>query len=313
MSLSSRHCDTHITAPYITQAHVGLDIMDKQPNYKGNGDSELLKLQDSLLEKESFRHNARSASDSSVKMVDSVLAKEFSNLTLEERSKTYEELHGVDDSVEETPEFVQNMLLQLDNELEKLVTDSEAYRVAMAQDPAYVRSVKFRLCFLRCTGFHPEKAAARLLAFLEGKLKYFGRELLTKRIQFHDLDRDDRACAKGGHMQILASRDRSGRAVFVDINMMQDESFKTPMNRLKAFLYFWLAMAEDEENQKRGVVLLSMQMGSVDPTSVNKELWREVMEGKSKNYGLATATMLRRPLLLRRQYFGNSGTHCVGG
>jgi len=44
--------------------------------------------------------------------IDSLLAKEFTSLTVQERSKTYEEIHGVSDCVDETPTFVESCLLQ---------------------------------------------------------------------------------------------------------------------------------------------------------------------------------------------------------
>jgi hypothetical protein len=49
----------------------------------------------------------------------------------------------------------------------------------------------------------------------------------------------------------------------------------TATNRLKAFIFFWLMMAEDEENQRRGAVLLIIQLGSVDLRNVDPELPRE--------------------------------------
>jgi hypothetical protein len=208
------------------------------------------------------------------KYLDSLLAQEFTRLTIQEREKSYEELHGVDDAVNETPEFVANSLRALDLELSK-ITKKDAYSLAEKQNSVYVTNAKFRLSFLRTEHFDPRKAAKRLVGFLEGKLHYFGESLLTQRIKFSDLDKDDQECLKYGQMQVLPARDRGGRAIFCNVNTIKEPCYKRPMNKLKVFIYMLLTLAEDEENQKRGIVCLLMQMGRFNPMEVNTELAQE--------------------------------------
>jgi len=181
--------------------------------------------------------------------VDSLLAKEFNSLTVQERSKTYEELHGVIDCVNETPAFVESCLLQLDEELSR-ISDKPAYDMAEQQNRAYVTDPKFRLRFLRVASFNPRKAAIRLVAFLEGKLRFFGRETLTRRFRPSDLSKDDIACLRSGPTQVLPVRDRSDRPVVMDVGSLQDQSFKIPANRLRPVVYLYSELAEDEETQK---------------------------------------------------------------
>ena len=192
----------------------------------------LLELQDQLLGKH-FDHN-RQDHDSSVKLVDSFLANEFSKLSVQERSKTYEELHGVNDCVEETSLDLQNSLQELEEALTR-ITPKRAYEMAKRQNKAYVMDPKFRLMFLRADCFHPEKAATRLLGYFGGKLQYFGESLLTKRIQFNDLDNDDQACVQAGHLQVLPSRDRSGRAIVVAVDIFESSrrlNFPRPLAKI---------------------------------------------------------------------------------
>jgi len=216
------------------------------------------------------KEGSGNGNDYDVEYVDSLLAKEFTNLTVQERSKTYEELHGVSDCIEETPTLVETCLSQLDEELSR-VTEKSAYNMAEQQNRAYVTDSKFRLMFLRATNFDPKKAAIRLVAFFEGKLRFFGQETLTRQIRFNDLDRDDQAC----HMQILPCRDRSGRPIITDVNTLRDRSYKIPTNRLRAYIYLWLMVAEEEENQKRGVVVIAIQMGAIELSKLGPELLRE--------------------------------------
>jgi len=107
---------------------------------------------------------------------------EFTSLTVQERSRTYEELHGASDCIDETPTLVENCLSQLDDELSR-VAEKAAYDMAEQQNKAYVTDPKFRLMFLRAACFHPRKAAIRLVAFFEGKLRFFGRETLTRQLE----------------------------------------------------------------------------------------------------------------------------------
>jgi hypothetical protein len=228
----------------------------------------LLELQEQLLGKRSDR-------DTSAKLVDKVLAKEFSSLSVQERSRTYEDIHGVIGYVEETPVFIQNSLQQLDDALSR-ITPKRAYEIAEKQDKDYVMDVKFRLMFLRAESFHPGKAAARLVGYFEGMLRFFGECLLTRRIQYNDLDANDQTCVKAGHMQPLPTRDRSGRVVFTDVDNFKDQSYVNANNRLKACIYMWLMLAEDEESQKRGLVLVVLQMGFLDLAGASLTVTREI-------------------------------------
>jgi len=153
--------------------------------------------QDTILGTHFQKRNNADGKDYSSEYIDSLLAKEFTSLTVQEWSKTYEEIHGVSDCVDETPAFVENCLSQIDDELSR-ISDKAAYDMAMQQDKAYVTDDKFRLMFLRATGFDPRKAAVRLVAFLEGKLRFFGMETLTRQLQLSDLDADDLSCLRRG-------------------------------------------------------------------------------------------------------------------
>jgi hypothetical protein len=239
----------------------------------------LLELQEELLGKQFERRNHRNDdflhASTTTTLIDSVVANEFSKLSVQERSKSYEELHGVDEGIQETPALIEHSLRQLDDELSKIQT-KHAYDLAKQQNKAFVTDSTFRIMFLRASGFHPGNAATRMVGYFEGILDYFGENYLTKRIRFSDLDHNDQACAQAGHTQILPSRDQSGRVILVDTNSFQDQSYVTPANRLKASIYFWLMLAEDQENQKGGVVLIVMQLGSFDIGRVSLPVSREL-------------------------------------
>ena len=51
---------------------------------------------------------------------DPILTRELGKLTADEREKLYEEIHGIVDIPEEEPEFVENCLKQMDDEIQKI-------------------------------------------------------------------------------------------------------------------------------------------------------------------------------------------------
>jgi hypothetical protein len=143
---------------------------------------------------------------------DSELAREMNQLSVQERERKFEEMHGVSSFTEETDDLVAETLVQLHDEINS-IPFKNAYDLAYQMDSIYVESRKFRLMFLRAELFDARKAAERLVLFLEKKLKFFGPATLVRSIQMGDLDDADIATLKAGAFQILPSRDRSGRPI----------------------------------------------------------------------------------------------------
>jgi hypothetical protein len=166
------------------------------------------------------------------KIVDVLLAKEMNQMSLKERGQAYEDIHGVDEVIKETPEFLAERLQALDRELQ-LIPNKPAYDQAETICYEYVNDPKFRLMFLRADCFHPEKAAIRLVKFMEGKLKYFGPEALGRPIELSDLDANTQRYLKSGILQFLPSRDQAGRAVLCDFNSMYPRAYKVVRNTVR--------------------------------------------------------------------------------
>ena len=72
--------------------------------------------------------------------VDALLANELNAMSLEERERTYEEIHGVDQIPDETPAFLHQKFLQLDEALRRIPNNLKAaYMQALQQDSAYIK------------------------------------------------------------------------------------------------------------------------------------------------------------------------------
>ena len=168
--------------------------------------------------------------------IDTYIAKALGDLSLQERDKVYHELHGVDQAVEETYEFVEAKLEAFDLALNEAVQQQQqqhsqrmyAYQLAYAQAPEYLQRRSFRLAFLRADRFDAHKAADRFLRFFDLKFHLFGSEKLCKDITLNDLDKEDMKTLKAGFMQVLPARDSAGRAICILLPNYQ--TYKEPNN-----------------------------------------------------------------------------------
>lgn len=161
----------------------------------------------------SVRHD-EIPSDISPDQMDSLVAKQMTSLSMEDREKVYYDVHGVSEEVKETPEMVTLSLLQLELELQKLqLEQKDAYEAAKSMNPTYVENPEFRLKFLRADLFDARKAASRLARHFEAKLELFGRDKLARDIQQDDLDKETIDALYSGYTQTMPLRDRAGRLV----------------------------------------------------------------------------------------------------
>eukprot|EP00980_Cylindrotheca_fusiformis_P019588 scaffold6795_cov110-Cylindrotheca_fusiformis.AAC.5 len=147
--------------------------------------------------------------------VDRKLAAALEKLSLQEREKVYEDVHGVTDEIQETAEFVTNSLEQMDREIES-INEKDAYEEAKLQSHSLVTNRQFRLSFLRYTSFNPKMAALHLVQYFSSKQELFGTENLGKsRITLEDLGETTMHVLKLGSLQVLPCRDSKGRAIVV--------------------------------------------------------------------------------------------------
>ena len=140
-------------------------------------------------------------------------AQEMSHLSVEERGRVYEELHGVDPELQETN--VEERLQEFCLELEAQVAQDQVPYIARAMncDPSYIMGLRLQL--MRADYFDPQKAVQRLERFLRGKVAYYGEDTLARPVYLSDLTSDDMRMLESGFFQLLPQRDRAGRVVLV--------------------------------------------------------------------------------------------------
>ena len=167
------------------------------------------------------------------------LAKEVSELSVKERDRVYDDIHGIPYVVEENPDFVNQCLQQMDNEVQKLLQSGHndqltyAYRLALLANPAYVQGRPLCLMMLRGCKYESIPSARRIMTHFRWKLDLFGPTKIGKEyITLDDLDEDDIIALEAASFFFLPGTDRAGRKVF----MMNEKSAqaKTWKNQVRA-------------------------------------------------------------------------------
>ena len=181
-------------------------------------------------------NGSRSSKDVDDPALVSQLAKDLSELTVKERDRVYEEIHGIANVTEETPQLVSQALQQLDDELQRLSTSkmnktTTAYDLACQMDINYVQDQSFRIMFLRGAEFDVPLAAKRIRTHFEWKLDLFGSTKLCHDITLHDLNDDDMIALQAGSFLFLPGTDRAGRKVFMMTEeFMQAKTWKNQVS-----------------------------------------------------------------------------------
>jgi hypothetical protein len=195
--------------------------------------------------------------------VDVLLAKELNKLSVNSRTNIDEEIHGVSClAPKETPELLISSLENLSSELESMPSIQKQGFIQSQElfpDNQYVNGRSFRLMFLRCELFDSKKAALRLARYLDYVLEIFpnNKELLRRPIRLDDIGPNAMKLLRTGCLQLLPVRDNTGRRVFVVIGFKKPKSYSAS-DRIQLYLYFQTVLSEDIENQKKGVVSLSL-------------------------------------------------------
>jgi hypothetical protein len=151
--------------------------------------------------------------------IDALMANDLNQMSLKERDLLYEQIHGVDERIEETPDFVTECLQMLDLRL-SAIAKKPAYNLAFHTSKDYVTDRKFRLMFARAECFDAQKAAMRLARFMDLKLELFGEKALTRPLYLSDLDKESFEFLKSGGIQMLPARDRAGRMILGDYSLL---------------------------------------------------------------------------------------------
>lgn len=140
--------------------------------------------------------------------------KELNELDCGTKEQLRRDLYGDYADMDETPEFLANSLIQLQNTLEAIEPCAkQAYLRAKEECPNYVNSEEFLLLFLRAERFNASLAANRIVAYWEQKVLLFPNDKEAfGPISLDMLQESDLRVLRNAGLSLLPN-DRHGRAV----------------------------------------------------------------------------------------------------
>ena len=195
---------------------------------------------------------------------EQVLQEELMKLSVEDRNKSQDEIHGVDClAPEETPEKITDSLRELDQHLNGETIPVEKKKAYLKSQElfaktTYVNSQEFRLRFLRSTLFDVPEAAQRINQYLNTISSVFGEFTLERGPRISDFSKTELQEFRLGRYQFLPYRDRArpnGRRILA---VFPDEKWErmSTLLRTKIWIYLTYVAGEDVEAQKDGIVIL---------------------------------------------------------
>lgn len=178
----------------------------------------------------SFKQPERKNSDKespSPQEVISLIASDMSRLSLQEREKAENDVHGISASIVETQDLLQSCVQEMNHFLEATKRGT-AFELAEAMDRSYTTNFHFRAMFVRAERYRACEAAERMLQFFEVKKELFGTELLVKDILLEHLNKDDLEALESGGLQLCPAKDSAGRPILAI--MLGLRKYKRPEN-----------------------------------------------------------------------------------
>lgn len=206
--------------------------------------------------------------------IDRLLAHEMSSLSVAERERVFDDIHGTRSQLlEETEAILEDKIEKLREEVDR-ISNKNAYDQAIALRLSVGKSSRleddFLRMFLRGQEYNPRNAAKRLVSFYELKLRLFGPALLDTPLRWEHLSSKDQQAILDGLIQEVPLRDQAGRAIhFVPCRFFAKYD---RMTTCRAFFYFSMSALRDERVQKNGVVIIAWDHGTVEMQDFDIEL-----------------------------------------
>ena len=147
--------------------------------------------------------------------LEAELAREMNELSVDERERVLDDIHGVAETPEETPEFIAKCLNELDMQLSKTPkARRRGYDKALFFRPTIQQDQKFKLMFLRADLYDGAKAAQRMVKYFEDKMELFGETKVAKDLTLSDLTEEDLTVWSSGCFLTLPHKDQVGRPIW---------------------------------------------------------------------------------------------------
>ena len=178
--------------------------------------------------------------------VDAQVARELNQLSLEERSRAIEELHGIHkstllDSNNVEEKKLSQTLQQMQCEIDQIPI-KEAYNEAVRLQSQYIFDKDFRSKFIRTEQYDPRKAAIRMVRFLDFTKELYGPQILFRPICLCDFNPTAIQLMKTGNIQLPRARDAVGRRIIVLLDHFGDFEYYDLLSRVSSLLLLLLLL-----------------------------------------------------------------------
>lgn len=161
----------------------------------------------------------------------------------------------------ESPEILERKMEQFEIEVQNLLKNSQALQTAQKRC-SYLLTDSFKLQFLRCECFDAVKSAQRYCKYWEKRLEIFGEDRAFAKLTAASMQEDWLPIQKGA-LQVIrrpktegASPDSDERDIlYMDSSKLEPGAY-TRESGCRAFWYLFHCLLEDEQVQKRGLIVL---------------------------------------------------------
>ena len=164
----------------------------------------------------------------------------------------------------ETPAVLERKLEQFEVQVEKclLLGKHDALQMAQRRCPELLTDA-FKLQFLRCECFDAVKAAQRYCAYWEKRLELFGDERAFAPFTLQSMEGDMKPLQIGALQVIRRSKTAAPDSnaderdiLYMDSSKLEPGAY-TRESGCRAFWYLFHSLLEDEQVQKRGLIVLA--------------------------------------------------------
>jgi hypothetical protein len=180
----------------------------------------------------------------------------------------YGQVHPV-----ETPELIEQKLREFELELNKIPGSKKQDLLNAEKRCSKLCSDDFKLCFLRTEVFNADLAAVRYAAYWKMRVEMYGEERAFLPLTVDSLTEKEKDQLRMGAVNVI-ERDDGRNFVFIDPSNIDMKVYDRTCS-LRAIMYVFHALLEDEEVSKRGLVFVGFPQNA-KMSQTDKGLVREL-------------------------------------
>lgn len=163
----------------------------------------------------------------------------------------------------ENPGLIAKRLVAFDAAVDKLPPKKRAALERAKVECPQLLDEGFKLMFLRCECFHVKRAATRCAKYWDRRLSVFGPKKAFLPLTLEGALKDDEVALSTGFLSLIGDqKDSTGRSIFFGDPLKQNFDAYSTQSMIRAAWYILHAALENEDTQRKGLVVLSDLKGA---------------------------------------------------